>query len=276
MRDGWDEFVRSIVDAVKTKLPNAAEPEIWVAKDQSKKRSCHLIWNVWFPDLDRLKTFVVDLKREKLNDDDRIDVAPYHANKSLRCPYNSKRRFPLNVMVPIDDRTGDFDQERFLKSLLQAFGTPSTTDFGEERAFSSSRIPSGGGGDGGECDPRLVVALERLETWIRTIWDVRYVKRKKEPDEHDEWVWHLSPGIWCPHSKRFHSSNTTMLRGHAWPECEYAYVETLCLDETDCPHEWVRRVDFDFSRIMFPSQKKKHDDASLERGGDGTRPSEKT
>lgn len=230
MLPGWDDFVRGVRDNVDALLETKpAPPHVWTAHTATKY-STHLIWSdVWFDCTATLRAFILDLD-ERMRRDERLDTSVVSATgyKSMRVPYSSKMHMN-NPLVPLDGPC-EFNAERMLESMLTVGRLPDSrllTSVEFPCVEHARRVRAIGTVDE---SPIRKEALDRLESWIKRHWGVKKIKATSDLNaDTGEWIWYLTPGVWCPRARRMHASNNMYLRGRMSLDC-LVQIETLCLD----------------------------------------------
>lgn len=247
-REGWSELEMAVSNCVTNALGRSPEMRVWEAHTE-EKFSAHFVFpDVWFDCAASLSVFVKTIHAQ-LDRDDRMDVQVYTESatvfKSMRVPYCASYG-KTNTLRP---RGGpaEFDESWFLESLITHphDGVPDEGQllrFAVPDAVVARDIQE-------DEDPVRMLALEKIERFIRVWWSLDKIELKQRLDaETGRWVWHVRPGLWCPIKKRRHLNNNTMIWGRM--TCDsLVTLETFCLDG-DCRH-WTENRDFDWSAIAF-------------------------
>lgn len=247
-REGWDELIQNIHNAVCNALGRTPEMRVWEAHTEFK-HSCHVVFpDVWFDGAASLAVFVKSIIHVQLDRDDRVDTQVYSESptvyKSLRMPYCPSFG-KTNVLKP-KGGPQEFDTEWFLESLVTQGEIP------DESLLLKYDVPAREGTafvPDEDTDPRHLQALENIESWIKLYWCIDKVELKQKLDANTgKWLWHVRPGLWCPIKKRRHLKNNTMVRGTLYLD-RFVKLETYCLDE-QC-RQWIENRDYDWSAIAY-------------------------
>lgn len=247
-REGWEELLRSVHNCVANALGREPEMRVWEAHTAAKL-SCHLVFpDVWFDCAASLAVFAKDV-HARLGRDDRIDTQVYTESpavfKSLRAPYAASPGRD-NHLRP---RGGpaEFDADWFVESLVTQGEVPDASlllKFEAPPREGSAFVPDE------DTDPARLAALARVEAWLRLYLCADKVVLKQKLDAGTgRWLWHVTPGLWCPFKRRRHLKNNTMVRGTMTLD-RFVRLETYCLDEQCC--RWVENRDYDWGAIAFP------------------------